>query len=101
MIKIKKASQIFDKEEGAKILENKIYPSQNGMEQLKLDVWRDNMGSKTCELSFNDNDKWIEFKDKYGDEFGDKLELMDTIMDKKKEKLKVTWIAVFKNTFEE
>ncbi|WP_048190156.1 DUF488 family protein [Methanobacterium sp. SMA-27] len=101
MIKIKKASQILDKEEGAKILEDKIYPSQNKMEQLILDTWLDDIGSKTRELSFNDNDKWIEFKDKYGDEFEDKLELMDSIMVKKKEKLKVTWIAVFKKTFAE
>ncbi|MBZ2165845.1 hypothetical protein [Methanobacterium spitsbergense] len=101
MIKIKKASQILDKEESAKILEDKIYPSQNKMEQLILDTWLDDIGSKTRELSFNDNDKWIEFKDKYGDEFEDKLELMDSIMVKKKEKLKVTWIAVFKKTFAE
>lgn len=99
MIKIKKASQILDKEEGVKILEDKIYPSQNRTEQLKLDVWWDNIGSQTGELFFNDNDKWTEFKDKYWDEFEDKLMLMDNIMVKKKEKLKVTWIAVFKKTF--
>ena len=101
MIKIKKASQIFDKNIGVKILEDKIYPSQNRMEQLKLDVWQDNIINKTCELYFNDNDKWNEFKDRYGDEFEDKLELMDNIMVEKKEKLKVTWIAVFKKSFGE
>jgi uncharacterized protein YeaO (DUF488 family) len=98
MIKIKKASQILDKEKGVKILENKKYPSQNRIKQLRLDVWLDNIGSETKELFFNDNDKWTEFKDKYWDEFEGKLTLMDNIMVKKKDKLKVTWIAVFKKT---
>ncbi len=36
------------------------------------------------------------FKSRYRDEFEDKIELMDNILANKKEKVKVTWISIFK-----
>ncbi len=100
MIKIKRASQPHGKKEGVKILEDKLCnsnPSIDNIDQIKFDSRLNQIDY--CEIgggSLQDPERWAEFKGRYRDEFEDKIELMDNIMAKKKEKVKVTWIAVFK-----
>jgi uncharacterized protein YeaO (DUF488 family) len=93
MIKIKKANQIHDKEKGAKIIEDKLCLTKENINHSKLDQWIHEIEDWTLK----DIEKWKEFKDRYKDEFEDKIELLDRIMDKKKEKVKVTWISIFKD----
>jgi uncharacterized protein YeaO (DUF488 family) len=97
MNKIKKANQIHDREKGAKIIEDKLCLALENINHSKLDKWIHEI--EDCEIedwTLQDIEKWKEFKDRYSDEFEDKIELLDMIMLKKKEKVKVTWISIFK-----
>jgi uncharacterized protein YeaO (DUF488 family) len=94
---IKKSSQIHSKEESVRIIEDKLCPSKDNKEQLKLDMWMDDFeGTFIGDPFFDDNEKWTEFQDRYLGEFENKIELMDDILTKKKERIKVTWISIFK-----
>jgi uncharacterized protein YeaO (DUF488 family) len=97
MSKIKKGNQIHDKEKGAKIIEDKLCLTRDNINESKLDQWIHEIEEGEIEnWTLKDIEKWKDFKDRYSDEFEDKIELLDRIMDKKKEKVKVTWISVFK-----
>ena len=97
MIKIKKAHQIHDREKGAKIIEDKLCLALENINHSKLDKWIHEIEDGEIEdWTLQDIEKWKEFKDRYSDEFEDKIELLDRIMDKKKKKVKVTWISIFK-----
>jgi uncharacterized protein YeaO (DUF488 family) len=97
MIKIKKAKQIHDKEKGAKIIEDKLCLTMDNINQSKLDQWIYEIEDGEIEnWTLQDIEKWKDFKDRYGGEFEDKIVLLDKIMDKNKEKVKVTWISIFK-----
>ena len=97
MIKIRKANQIHDKEKGAKIIEDKLCITRDNINQSQLDKWIHEIEEVEIEeWTLKDVEKWREFKDRYRDEFEDKIDLLDKIMDKKKGKVKVTWISIFK-----
>ncbi len=97
MNKIKKANQIHNKEQGAKIIEDKLCLTRENINHSQLDQWIHEIEDNEIEdWTLQDIKKWKEFKDCYGNEFEDKIELLDRIMDKKKEKVKVTWISIFK-----
>ena len=96
MIKVKKTGQIRSKEECVRILEDKLSPLDT-RNQLKLNLWLEGVDCGEIEdIYFHDNERWSEFKSHYMDEFDDKIELMDNIMAKKKKRVKVTWISIFK-----
>ena len=97
MNKIKKANQIHDREKGAKIIEDKLCLALENINHSKHDKWIHEIEDGEIEdWTLQDIEKWKEFKDRYSDEFEDKIELLDMIMLKKKEKVKVTWISIFK-----
>jgi uncharacterized protein YeaO (DUF488 family) len=97
MIKIKKAKQIHDKEKGVQIIEDKLCLTRDNINQSKLDQWIHEIeDGEIEEWTLQDIEKWNDFKDRYSGEFEYKIVLLDKIMDKKKEKVKVTWISIFK-----
>lgn len=97
MNNIKKADQIHDRVESAKIIEDKLCVTNENINHSKLDKWIHEIEEGQIEdWTLKDLEKWKEFKDRYGNEFEDKIDLLDKIMDKKKEKVKVTWISVIK-----
>jgi uncharacterized protein YeaO (DUF488 family) len=97
MIKIKKATQIYDKEESVKILEDKFYLTDDNLNQTKLDQWVSEIEkSEIGEWTDQDVEKWERFRDRYRDKFEDKLNILDKIIAERKGKVKVTWISVFK-----
>ena len=97
MIKVKKAIQIHSKEDGVRIIEDKLCPSNDKLNQLKLDLWLDDFeGILIGDHLLDDTKKWTEFQNRYLDEFENKIELMDDILAKKKRRVKVTWISIFK-----
>ena len=98
MNKIKRTNQIQGKKESLKILDEKLCPSKERMKQSKLDQWLNNCETNLIsEWSQEDSEKWNEFKDRYRDEFEDKIELLDKFMAKKKEQVKVSWISIVKD----
>jgi uncharacterized protein YeaO (DUF488 family) len=94
MIKVKKAKQIHSKEDGVRIIEDKLCPKNDKMNQIKLDLWME--GILIGDHLLDDTEKWSEFQNRYMDEFENKIELMDDILAKKKRRIKVTWISIFK-----
>lgn len=88
MMKIKKSNQINLKAEALNELEEKLSSTQKKDDEDKIpediDEWTD------------DPVRWNGFKERYADEFENKLNMMDSIMNKKKNRLKVTWISIFK-----
>lgn len=86
MIKLKKTPQINTKADAMKEIEAKISSSELTKEepQSNNEEWTD------------DPRRWKHFKERYEDEFEDKLNMMDSLMTKKRGKIKVTWISIFK-----
>jgi len=87
MIKIKKSPQIRVKTEAAKEIESKL---------SSLEITKEDHVSESEEWTSDDPQRWRMFKERYEDEFEDKLGMMDGLMNKKRGKLKVTWISIFK-----
>jgi hypothetical protein len=86
MIKLKKSPQINVKTEALKEIEAKL----SSAEITKEDPISNN------EEWTDDPHRWGMFKERYEDEFENKLNMMDSLMNKKRGKLKVTWISIFK-----
>jgi len=84
MTKIKKGHQIHLKDDAARELE-----------KLPKEVDVKTSDDETEDWT-QDFERWKEFKERYEDEFEDKLGLLDSIIKKKRNKLKVTWISIFK-----
>ncbi|MTK64550.1 MAG: hypothetical protein F8N15_08525 [Methanobacterium sp.] len=86
MIKLKKSPQINIKADAMKEIEAKLSSSEIIKEELIKDSeeWTD------------DPQRWRLFKERYEDEFEDKLDMMDNLMTKKRGDIKVTWISIFK-----
>lgn len=93
MIKIKREDQTLGRE-GLKTIENLFNSSENIFEESMIfDQDRfENNGSK---LFFKDSKKWNAFRQRYEDEFDNKIRLMDEIMSNKKGRIKVTWVSLF------
>jgi uncharacterized protein YeaO (DUF488 family) len=87
MIKLKKSPQINTKADAMKEIEAK----KSSSEIIKEDPVTDS------EEWTDDPQRWRLFKERYHDEFEDKLDLMNNLMTKKRGKIKVTWISIFKN----
>jgi len=87
MIKLKKSPQITVKTDAVKEIEAKL---------SKSEITKERHISETEEWTSDDPQRWRMFKERYEDEFEDKLGMMDNLMNKKRGKLKVTWISIFK-----
>ncbi len=87
MVKIKKSNQITIKAEAVKKIEDKLASTQT-IDNKPI--------SDDAEEWTDDPERWNGFKERYADEFENQLNLLDSIMTKKKNKLKVTWISVIK-----
>lgn len=86
MIKLKKSPQINIKADVMKEIEAKL----SSCEIIKEEPVKDN------EEWTDDPQRWRLFKERYEDEFEDKLDMMDNLMTKKRGNIKVTWISIFK-----
>jgi hypothetical protein len=84
MIKIKKGHQILFKEEAA-----------SEIEKLLREVDIETIDDQTEDWTQN-NERWTGFKCRYEDEFESKINLLDSIITKKRNRLKVTWISILK-----
>ncbi|UTB31941.1 MAG: hypothetical protein NKF70_10600 [Methanobacterium sp. ERen5] len=86
MIKLKKSPQINTKTDAMKEIEAKLSSSEIIKEDPvpEIEEWTD------------DPQRWRLFKERYMDEFEDKLDMMDNLMTQKRGKIEVTWISIFK-----
>ncbi len=86
MIKLKKSPQINTKTDAMKEIEAILSSSEIVKEDpvTEVEEWTD------------DPNRWRLFKERYMDEFEDKIDLMDNLMTQKRGKIEVTWISIFK-----
>ncbi|MCL5746798.1 MAG: DUF488 family protein [Patescibacteria group bacterium] len=96
MITLKRIYEKPEKEDGTRILVDRLWPRGISKEEAKIDLWLKDIGpSNNLRKWFNHEDfKWEEFKQKYFEELKDKKELVEQI---KKQGKTVTFLFGAKN----
>ncbi len=94
MIKIKRAYQEPEEEDGFRILVDRLWPRGISKEKLKLDLWlKDVAPSNELRKWFaHDPDKWAEFKEKYREELKNKKTFILKIKDLEKKNDTITLV---------
>ena len=85
MIILKRVYEKPEKEDGTRILVDRLWPRGISKEEARIDLWLKDIGpSNNLRKWFNHEDsKWGEFKKKYFEELKDKKELVEQIKNKK------------------
>ena len=77
MIKIKSVYKVPEKDDGFRILVDKLWPSGLSKDELKLDLWiKDIEPSNDIIILLNKSEKWDEFRENYLDELKGKKDLI-------------------------
>ncbi|NYB27286.1 MAG: DUF488 domain-containing protein [Methanobacteriaceae archaeon] len=94
MIKIKRAYQPPEEEDGFRILVDRLWPRGVSKDKVKLDLWLKEVApSNELRKWFgHDPEKWSEFQKRYSAELKDKRIFLSKIKDLEKEKGTVTLI---------
>lgn len=84
MIKIKRVYDEPDRDDGFRILVDRLWPRGLSKEKVKVDLWlKDVAPSDALRKWFgHDAEKWDEFKSRYFEELKGKKELVDLIIEK-------------------
>lgn len=99
MIKIKRIYDKPEKEDGFRILIDRLWPRGLSRNKAKISLWlKDIAPSNELRKWFShDVKKWAEFQEKYKKELGNKKELIDKIRKLEKENRTVTLLFSAKN----
>lgn len=94
MIKIKRAYQPAEDEDGFRILVDRLWPRGISKEKAKLDLWLKDVApsSELRKWFAHDPERWDEFQTRYEEELKDKKEILKEIKDEEKENPTVTLI---------
>ena len=94
MIKIKRAYQPADDEDGFRILVDRLWPRGISKEKAKLDLWlKDVAPSNELRKWFShDPGRWEEFQNKYREELKSKKKIIKQIKDIERGKSTITLI---------
>jgi uncharacterized protein YeaO (DUF488 family) len=102
MIQIKRIYAPAQKDDGYRILVDRLWPRGLSKEKARIDLWLKEIGpSNELRKWFGHNDnKWNEFKEKYRDELQEetKQELLRKMLRLEKEKGTITLLFSAKNT---
>ena len=100
MIRIKRVYDSPAKEDGLRILVDRLWPRGLTKEKAKVDLWLKEVApsNELRQWFAHDPNKWQEFKSKYEAELKDKQELLDKIKQMEKEKGTVTLLYSTKET---
>lgn len=92
MIKIKRVYDKPSKDDGYRILIDRLWPRGLTKEEAKIDLWLKEIAPSTELRKWYNHDpkKWISFKEKYRKELKDKEELLEQIKELEKEHKTVT-----------
>lgn len=99
MIKIKRAYQPAEKEDGLRILVDRLWPRGVSKEKAELDIWlKDIAPSNELRKWFaHDPERWQEFRERYREELKNKKTFLSYIRDLEKENGIVTLIYAAKD----
>jgi len=99
MIRIKRVYDAPSKEDGYRILVDRLWPRGLSKEKAKVDLWlreiapSDELRKRFC----HDPEKWREFNEKYAEELKSKRDLLRKIRQIEEEKRTVTLLYVAKD----
>lgn len=99
MIKIKRAYQLPEDEDGYRILVDRLWPRGVSKEKVKLDLWLKEVAPSDDLRKWFSHDpgKWSEFQERYWEELKDKKNLLSKIKDLEKEKGTITLVYAAKD----
>lgn len=82
MIKLKRIYEEVDKDDGFRILADRLWPRGVSKEKAELDLWLKDIGPSTelRQWFAHDPKKWVGFKKKYRAELKDKKEYIEEIL---------------------
>lgn len=100
MIRIKRVYDPPSKEDGYRILVDRLWPRGLTKEKAKIDLWLKEIApsNELRKWFSHDPEKWEEFRNRYGKELANKQELLRKIMQLEKEKDIVTLLYSTKET---
>jgi uncharacterized protein YeaO (DUF488 family) len=92
MIVIKRIYEAKSKDDGCRVLVDRLWPRGLSKEKAALDLWMKDIGpSNELRKWFNhDPAKWAQFKNKYAGELKDKNDLLEQVKDLEKKHGKLT-----------
>src|SRR5215510_8467664 len=87
MIKLKRAYEKPEKDDGERILVERLWPRGVTKEQAKLDLWMKEIApsAELRKLFGHDPDNWVEFRERYLKELKQKADLIKLLKRKAKE----------------
>jgi uncharacterized protein YeaO (DUF488 family) len=87
MIKIKRVYEAFSRDDGFRILIDRLWPRGISKEKGKIDLWLKEIGpsDKLRKWYAHDPEKWVEFKKRYFKELAPHEELVNLIIKKAKQ----------------
>jgi uncharacterized protein YeaO (DUF488 family) len=94
-IKIKRVYDEYNKQDGTRILIDRLYPRGIKKEKAKIDFWIKEIAPSDNLRKWFDHDpnKWNEFKQKYSAELKDKNDLCEEILSKGKVNITLVYAA--------
>lgn len=92
MIKLKRIYDPYHKEDGYRVLVDRLWPRGVSKEEAHLDLWLKEIApSNELRKWFgHDTNRWIEFKEKYKEELKSKKELISQLKERGKQHKNVT-----------
>ncbi|CEA14239.1 DUF488 domain-containing protein [Methanobacterium formicicum] len=99
MIQIKRAYDEVSRDDGFRILVDRLWPRGLSKEKLKIDLWLKEIApSPELRKSFrHDPDKWDWFRTSYLEELNEKSELISSVKKLEQEKGKITLVYAAKD----
>src|SRR5574341_11014 len=100
MIKVKRAYEVPDPEDGFRILVDRVWPRGVTKQKAQIDLWLKEIAPSQKHRKWYAHDvrKWEPFKMKYESELKNKRELLREIKEIEKEQKKITLIYSAKDT---
>jgi uncharacterized protein YeaO (DUF488 family) len=100
MIETKRVYEPYDKEDGCRILVDRLWPRGLAKEEARVDLWLKEIApsDELRKWFSHDHDKWEEFKKRYEQEVKSKQELLQKIKVMEKEMGKVTLLYSARDT---
>ncbi|HLN19188.1 MAG TPA: DUF488 family protein [Patescibacteria group bacterium] len=99
-VEIKRIYEKVLREDGARVLVDRLWPRGISKERARLDLWMKDLGPSTELRKWFSHDpkKWREFRKKYITELKEKKDMLEKLIKIAKEKKKITLLFGAKDT---
>ena len=94
MISVKRVYDPPSRQDGLRILVDRLWPRGVSKEKAKVDIWLKEVAPSNELRNWFSHDpkKWVEFKKKYEAELEDKIDLLQNILNEEKKNKSVTLV---------